>query len=60
MHASNRFDALYSELAQAWEAYESMRRSHSSHLDLAESSFRLYRARMAMWDWHHNERMEID
>ena len=51
MHAVHEFDILYSHLAKAWESHQSVRRSHRSIAELAESSLQLEQARSAMWDW---------
>lgn len=51
MHASKRFDVLYHQLAHAWEAHETLRRSQASLAELAESAIRLQQARLAMRDW---------
>jgi hypothetical protein len=51
MHASDRFDDLYNQLAHAWETHQSVRRSQASLPDLAESAMRLHRAQAAMRDW---------
>ena len=56
MSPDQRFDALYHRLASAWEAHEMLRRGHPSLTALAESSSRLYQARMAMWDWRARHR----
>jgi hypothetical protein len=54
------FDTLYNQLADAWETHERLRRSHASLTMLADSSARLYQARMAMWDWHRTDSSRND
>lgn len=51
MHPAHEFDILYSHLSGAWESHQSLRRSHRSIAELAESSLQLHQARSAMWDW---------
>lgn len=51
MDASEGFESLYHQLAHAWEAHQSLRRSQAVVGELAESSFRLHEARLAMWNW---------
>lgn len=52
MHAIHEFNILYAHLSETWVTHESVRRSHTSIAELAESSFRLSQARAAMRDWH--------
>lgn len=52
MASSETFDSLYDELASSREAHRLLRTAHPSITALAESTTRLYQARMAMWDWH--------
>jgi hypothetical protein len=58
MHSSKRFDFLYHQLARAWDAHQSLRRSQEGISALAESSLRLNRARLAMSDWHSCDTLE--
>lgn len=58
MHASKRFDALYHQLAHAWEVHQSLRRSQASIAELAESAIRLQQARLAMRDWRTGNTLE--
>jgi hypothetical protein len=58
MHTSNRFDSLYHQLARAWEAHQSLKRTDATIPDLARSSHRLDQARLAVWEWHGCERPE--
>lgn len=51
MLADNTFDALYNQLASNWKTHQWLRDSHASIPTLADSSARLYQARLAMWDW---------
>ncbi|HZD23092.1 MAG TPA: hypothetical protein VE569_06775 [Acidimicrobiia bacterium] len=53
MITSDTYDRLFQQLASAWETHQRLRMAGASVADLAESSKRLYNARMAMWDWHH-------
>lgn len=52
MIATDTFDNLYHQLATAWDAHQDLRRTYSTWSELAESSFRLQKARDEMWAWH--------
>lgn len=51
MIGADTFDILYRQLAHDWETHQALRRGHAPLTTLAESSARLYQARMEMWDW---------
>jgi hypothetical protein len=52
MTHGHTFDSLYHQLAPARDAHRSLRMDHPSLTALAESSLRLERGRLAMWDWN--------
>lgn len=51
MLTDNTFDALYDQLASSWDTHQRLRGAHAPLPTLADSSSRLYQARLAMWDW---------
>lgn len=54
MQSRNEFDSLYDQLATAWDSHQNLKLSNAPVAALADSSARLFRAQMAMWDWHNN------
>jgi hypothetical protein len=51
MATEDTFDTLYTQLVTAWDAHHRLKEHDAAFSLLADSSARLYQARMAMWDW---------
>ena len=58
MYATETFDSLYHQLAEAWESHQTLRRSEAPLSDLVESSLRVQQARLAMLDWRRCNQLE--
>lgn len=58
MHVNEEFDALYGNLARAWDTHQALRRTGADFPVLIRSWFRLESARHAMWDWRSSHILE--
>lgn len=54
--AKTDFDSLYRELVQAWWSHQELKASKATLGELADSSARLFRTRMAIGSWQRGGR----
>ena len=54
--AKTDFDSLYRELAQAWWPHQELKASKATLAELADSSSRLFKSRMAIGSWQQGNR----
>lgn len=59
MRTDETFETLYQHLASTWDAHQHLRNAGSPVPGLAESWTRLQQARLAMWDWHHDQTVSV-
>jgi hypothetical protein len=59
MTTDQTFETLYQQLASAWDAHQRLRTAHSAVNSLAQSWTSLHQARLAMSDWHANQRLSV-